>query len=149
MHMQKTFWIILALGALTMLSITCTNSTNASENERKAESFASPRIVDSNPSPAHILPQQSLKSFRLPEGYHMELVASEPMIKEPVAVAWDGNARMYVAQMETYMQDVNATGEQEPISRVMLLEDTNNDGKMDKSSVFIDKLRLPRMILCV
>src|SRR5205823_1054064 len=34
-------------------------------------------------------------------------------------------------------------------SRVMLLEDTNNDGKMDKSSVFIDKLLLPRMILCV
>jgi glucose/arabinose dehydrogenase len=76
----------------------------------------------------------------------MELVASEPMIKEPVAIAWDGNARMYVAQMETYMQDVDATGEQDSISRIMLLEDTDNDGKMDKSSVFIDKLRLPRMI---
>ncbi|MEJ7685006.1 MAG: hypothetical protein WKG06_45610 [Segetibacter sp.] len=43
----------------------------------------------------------------------MELVATEPMIKEPVAIAWDGDARMYVAQMETYMQDVNATGEQD------------------------------------
>ncbi len=71
------------------------------------------------------------------------------MITEPVAMAWDGNARMYVAQMETYMQDVDGTDEHEPRSRIMLLEDTNGDGKMDKSSVFIDKLMLPRMILCV
>ncbi len=79
----------------------------------------------------------------------MELVASDPMIREPVAIAWDGNAKMYVAEMDTYMQDVDGTGEHDPVSRVMLLEDTNNDGKMDKSSVFIDKLLLPRMILCV
>lgn len=148
--MQKTFWTVVALAALPLLIITCTNSTNAILNKQdEAEGFESPRIVDSNPSPAHLLPEQSLKTFRLPKGYHIELVASEPMVKEPVAIAWDGNARMYVAQMETYMQDVNATGEQDSISRIMLLEDTDNDGKMDKSSVFIDKLRLPRMILCV
>ena len=115
----------------------------------EAEGFASPRTVNPNPSPAPLSPEESLKTFRLPIGYHLELVASEPMIKEPVAIAWDGNARMYVAQMETYMQDVDATGEQEPISRIMLLEDTDDDGKMDKSSVFIEKLRLPRLILCV
>lgn len=147
--MQKTFLAVFAIAALPLLIITCTNSTNTNQNNEEAEGFASPRIVDSNPSPAHLSPAESLKSFRVPKGYHLELVASEPMIKEPVAIAWDGNARMYVAQMETYMQDVNATGEQEPISRVMLLEDSDNDGKMDKSSVFIDKLRLPRMLLCV
>ena len=79
----------------------------------------------------------------------MELVASDPMIKEPVAIAWDGNARMYVAEMSTYMQDVNGSHEHDPVSRVMLLEDTDNDGKMDRSSVFIDKLVLPRMLLCI
>ena len=79
----------------------------------------------------------------------MELVASDPMIREPVAIAWDGNARMYVAEMDTYMQDTDGTNEHAPISRVMLLEDTNHDGKMDKSSVFIDKLLLPRLLLCV
>ncbi len=94
-------------------------------------------------------PEQSLQKFVLPEGYHMELVASEPMITEPVAIAWDGNAKMYVAQMETYTQDADGTGTKDKKSRVMLLEDTNNDGKMDKSSVFIKDMVLPRMILCV
>src|SRR5215210_5423131 len=147
--MQKTFWTVAAIAALPLLIITCTNSTNTDQNNEEAEAFASPRVVDSNPSPAHLLPDQSLKTFRLPKGYHLEVVASEPMIKEPVAIAWDGNARMYVAEMLTYMQDADATGEQLNTSRVMLLEDTDNDGKMDKSSVFIDSLLLPRMILCV
>jgi hypothetical protein len=77
------------------------------------------------------------------------LVASEPMIVEPVAIAWDGNGRMYVAQMETYMQTVDAKGQEEPRSRVMLLEDMDDDGTMDKSSIFIDSLLAPRMLLCV
>ncbi|GAB4019448.1 hypothetical protein GCM10028773_22270 [Spirosoma koreense] len=107
-----------------------------------------PAFTD-NPSPAQLTPEQSLRSFRVPKGYHMELVASDPMIKEPVAIAWDGNAKMYVAEMDTYMQDVDGSHEHDPVSRIMLLEDTDNDGRMDKSSVFIDKLLLPRMILCV
>ncbi|MFI5131743.1 MAG: cytochrome C, partial [Chitinophagales bacterium] len=107
------------------------------------------RIFDSTPSVEYLDPEQSLKSFNLPAGYHLELVASEPMIKEPVAIAWDGNAKMYVAEMLTYMQDADASGEQTSVSRISLLEDTDNDGKMDKSSVFIDSLLLPRMILCV
>ncbi len=107
------------------------------------------RSFDSTPSVDYLSPEESLKSFNLPPGYRLELVASEPMIKEPVAIAWDGNARMYVAEMLTYMQDADASNEQKPISRMSLLEDTDNDGKMDKSTVFIDSLLLPRMILCV
>ena len=71
------------------------------------------------------------------------------MVQEPVAICWDGNGRMYVAEMNTYMKDANATGEFEPTSRIKLLEDTDGDGKMDKSTVFIDSLVLPRTILAV
>jgi hypothetical protein len=56
---------------------------------------------------------------------------------------------MYVAQLETYMQTVDASGQNEPLSRIMLLEDTNDDGRMDKASVFLDSLLSPRMLLCV
>ena len=121
-----------------------------------SNSFISNRVmkVDSVPKNLEfklvpLLPEQSLAKFIVPEGYHMELVASEPMITEPVAIAWDGNAKMYVAQMETYTQDTDGTGTKDPKSRVMLLEDTNSDGKMDKSSVFIKNMVLPRMLLCV
>jgi mono/diheme cytochrome c family protein/glucose/arabinose dehydrogenase len=71
------------------------------------------------------------------------------MISEPAALAWDGNGRLYVAQLETYMQTIDAKGQNEPRSRILLLEDTDNDGRMDKSSVFLDGLLSPRMLLCV
>jgi glucose/arabinose dehydrogenase len=49
--------------------------------------------------------------------------------------------------MRTYMQDADATGEQEPKSRISRHEDSDGDGKYDKHSVFIDNLLLPRMVL--
>ncbi len=106
-------------------------------------------VIDTNPPVTPLSPQASISRIQLPRGYHVELVASEPMVQEPVALAWDGNGRMYVAEMNTYMKDATATGEYEPASRIKLLEDTNGDGRMDKSTVFIDSLVLPRVILPV
>ena len=144
--MKRTFSIT-GLLLLCVIIFNCTVTKNTTAN--KTGNPYPTRTFDSTPSVDYLSPEQSLKTFNLPAGYHLELVASEPMIKEPVAIAWDGNARMYVAEMLTYMQDADATGEQRPVSRVLLLEDIDNDGKMDKSSVFIDSLLLPRMILCV
>lgn len=150
-----TYLLSLVIGFL-LAGTGCTEVTkdreaNATSNKiiKDEPGFAFPRKVDPNPATVPLSPEESLKTFRLPKEYHLELVASEPMISEPVAIAWDGNGRMYVAQMETYMQTIDAKGEGEPKSRIMLLEDTNDDGKMDKSSVFIDQLVTPRMLLCV
>ena len=106
-------------------------------------------IVDTNPSPAYLSPEESMKTFHLQKGYRLELVASEPMIDEPVAIAWDGNGRMFVAEMNTYMQDAEGSGEMSPVCKIKRLEDTNGDGKMDKVVVFIDSLLLPRLILAL
>ncbi|MDF1658164.1 MAG: discoidin domain-containing protein [Verrucomicrobiales bacterium] len=72
---------------------------------------------------------------------------TEPEIAEPVVCAFDGNGRLYVVEMRTYMQDADATGENEPTSRVSRHEDTNGDGVMDRHTVFADDLLLPRMVL--
>ena len=104
-------------------------------------------LFESTPTPAFLSPEESRQTIHVPDGYRLELVASEPMIEEPVTLAWDGNGRMYVAEMRTYVQDIDGTGTDLPLSRVMRLEDTDGDGKMDKSVVFIDSLVLPRMIL--
>ncbi|HEU4554052.1 MAG TPA: c-type cytochrome [Chitinophaga sp.] len=106
-------------------------------------------IVNPHPDPSYKSVKDAMRSIYLQPGYHLQLVASEPMVQEPVAIAWDGNACMYVAEMLTYMMDINGTDENKPVCRVSLLEDTNGDGRMDKSSVFIDSLVLPRMLLCV
>ncbi len=94
-------------------------------------------------------PEETLNSISVPDGFKLELVASEPMIEEPVAISWDPNGRLFVAEMRTYMQDVNGTGTDDPVSRISILEDIDGDGKMDKSTVFIDSLLLPRILLAL
>ena len=128
----------LCLATFSMILFSCSQQSNNNEP-----------VFNPHPTAAYLTPEESMKSIYLPKGYHIELVASEPVINEPVAITWDGNGRMYVAEMNTYMQDADATGEQQPTSRILRLEDTNNDGKMDKSTVFADSLLLPRMMQCV
>jgi len=141
---MKNIALILGLLCISFLIYNC----KGSKSSTKSQAVLDP-VFNPNPTGKYLSPQESMQTMHLPQGYHMELVASEPMIKEPVAIAWDGNSRMYVAEMLTYMQDANAKGEQQPVSRISLLEDTNHDGKMDKSTVFIDSLLLPRMLQTV
>ena len=83
----------------------------------------------------------------MPPGYHVELVASEPMIEEPILIDWDPDGRLWVVEQRGYMQDLTARpNEQAPLGRVSVLEDTDGDGKMDKKTVFMDGLILPRAL---
>lgn len=108
---------------------------------------ARPDKINPNPPSTYLSPEESMQTMQLPPGYHLELVASEPVIQEPVAIVWDGDGRMYVAEMRSYMQDINGTGEHLPVCRITRLEDTNGDGKMDTHTVYLDSLILPRMML--
>ena len=92
-------------------------------------------------------PAEELKTLQLPPGYHLELVLSEPDILEPMALSFDGNGRMLVVEMRTYMQDIEGTGELEPKSRVSRHESTRRDGVFDRHTVFADHLLIPRMVL--
>ena len=88
-------------------------------------------------------PQEEARSFLLPAGYRMELVAADPDINNPAVVEFDGNGRMYVAEFRSYMRDADATAEHEPTSRISRWESTKGDGVYDKHTVFVDKLVLP------
>jgi glucose/arabinose dehydrogenase/mono/diheme cytochrome c family protein len=99
------------------------------------------------PPPKALSPEASIATMQMPQGYRLEPVLTEPQIAEPVMVAFDGNGRMYVAEMRTYMLDAEGTGEQEPVSRVSRHEDTDGDGVYDRHTVFADKLLLPRILL--
>jgi mono/diheme cytochrome c family protein/glucose/arabinose dehydrogenase len=138
-HSLKLVFILLAIIMFGFVS--CERETKYQD-----EIYEKP-VIDPNPDAKNLTAEESLQKIYVPKGYKLELVASEPMIHEPVSIAWDGNGRMYVAQMMTYMQDVDASNENQPWSRISLLEDTDNDGKMDKSSVFIDSMVLPRIML--
>ena len=91
--------------------------------------------------PPVLSPEQEMKTFALPPGYRVELVASEPMVEDPVLIDWDSRGRMWVVEMLGYMPDLRASTEREPTGRVSVLEDRNGDGRMDAKTVF---LRPPR-----
>ncbi len=100
-----------------------------------------------DPPIEYLSPEASLMRFQLPPGYHLQLVAAEPTIAEPVMCVFDGDGRMYVAEMRTYMQDIDGTGTKQPTSRVSRLEDRDGDGVFEHRTVFADHLVLPRMLL--
>ena len=85
--------------------------------------------------------------FLLPPGYRIEPVLSEPAIKEPAAIAFDGNGRMFVLELRSYMQDADAAGELTPVSRISMHEDKDNDGLYETHHVFVDSLVFPRFVM--
>jgi putative heme-binding domain-containing protein len=92
-------------------------------------------------------PDDAIKTIEVPKGYRLECVASEPMVEEPAMIAFDPNGALFVCEWRTYMQDEHGSNQLDPVSRVVKLEDTDGDGKMDKRSVFIDNVILPRSVL--
>ena len=101
------------------------------------------------PPPKPLTPQEEMKTFKLPPGFHAELVASEPTIQAPIAISWDDQGRMYVVEMRSYMHDVDGTGEDQPTCRVSRLESTKGNGVYDKATVFVDNLVLPRTVMAL
>jgi mono/diheme cytochrome c family protein/glucose/arabinose dehydrogenase len=86
----------------------------------------------------------ALKSFTVADGYKIELFASEkefPDLANPAQIAFDNKGRLWVATMPTYPH--YKIGDKKPNDKLIILEDTNNDGKADKQTVFVDNLHIP------
>jgi putative membrane-bound dehydrogenase-like protein len=96
---------------------------------------------------APLSPKEEAQTFHLPPGYRVELVASEPMVIEPAMCNWDADGHLFVAELRTYVQDIDGTGTDEPRSRIVRLTDRDGDGRMDEAVTFVDGLVLPRMVL--
>ena len=91
-------------------------------------------------------PEDEMKTFSMPPGFRVELVASEPMIESPILMDFDPDGRLWVLEMLTFLPDTSGRDSREPLNRVSVLEDTNGDGRMDKKTVFADKLAMPRAL---
>lgn len=88
--------------------------------------------------------QASLSKFTLPEGFKIELFASElrfPDMAKPVQMTFDNKGRLWVAVTPTYPHYL--PGSARPNDKILILEDTDGDGKADKQTVFADGLNLP------
>lgn len=92
-------------------------------------------------------PAEELATFTVADGFRVELVASEPLVRDPVVAHFDAHGRLWVCEWRSYMKDVLATDESEPTGRVLVLHDRDGDGRMDDSTVFLDGQVLPRAVM--
>jgi putative membrane-bound dehydrogenase-like protein len=124
------------------------------------------QIPPPDDAPKPLSPTESMKQVKLPEGFRLQLVASEPLTHETTSVCWDTRGRMLVGELHGYnlegqydIDELNKTGKLDTKARrihasedskkkaaaetygtVKLLIDTNNDGVMDKAEVWIDHI---------
>jgi glucose/arabinose dehydrogenase/mono/diheme cytochrome c family protein len=97
-----------------------------------------------NGNPEYLYGQDALDQLSVPEGYKIEMFASEkefPNLANPVQLSFDNAGRLWVAVMPTYPHW--RPGDPKPNDKLLILEDTNGDGKADKETVFADQLHLP------
>jgi len=82
-------------------------------------------------------------TIRVAPGFDLELMAAEPLLASPVAIAWDEDGRLFVVEMRGYSEDRGAR-----LGRVRLLHDDDGDGRPDRATVFADDLAWPTAICC-
>lgn len=88
-------------------------------------------------------PVDALSTFQVLDGFKIEQAAAEPLVASPVAMEFDGNSRLYVVEMRDYSEQ-----DKDRLGRVRLLEDTDADGRFDKSTIFAEGLSWPTAITC-
>lgn len=107
--------------------------------------FSTINQPDLGPSPPKT-PEYQLKTFQLETGLDIQLVASEPLVQDPVFIQFDEFGRLWVVEMRGFMPDIDGLGESEPVGRINILEDTDGDGVMDSSTIYLDSLIMPRAL---
>lgn len=102
------------------------------------------KVSNKNGNPDYLYGQEAEKSLTVPEGYKVQLFASEkefPNLANPMQMSFDNQGRLWVATMPTY--PAYRPGDALPNDKILIYQDTNNDGRADKETVFADRLHLP------
>ena len=105
--------------------------------------FAS--ALSAAPLPSPLSPADAQKAFEVVPGLRVELVAAEPLVASPCAIAFDSKGRLFVAENRGY--PIGPKEGEKPAGVIALLEDTDGDGRMDKRTVFADGLTFPNGVL--
>lgn len=124
--------------------ISCFPKKNSTEQQ-----VVGSALIDNFETAPVISPEESVTKMILEEGFEIQLVAAEPELSSPVAMNFDDRNRMWVVEMEGYMTDTDGSEEDKKNGRIVILEDKNNDGRVDKRKVFLDSLVLPRALCLI
>ena len=142
--LAPTLALTLAFTLLSTLNLSgshsLTSSRAAAAEPKKAATADEviPRNQDKPPGPA-LSPAEAIAKMTVPEGFKVELVASEPELVNPVAMTFDERGRIWVTESFEYPRREAGPGR----DRVKTLEDTDGDGKVDKVTIFAEGLNIP------
>lgn len=103
-----------------------------------------PNYERRNPAPKvqeSLTPQQSMSLIQVPVGFELQLFAAEPDVVNPIYMNWDERGRLWVIETVDYPNEVK--NDDIGDDRIKILEDTNDDGKADKVTIFAEKLNIP------
>ena len=89
-----------------------------------------------------VSPEESMQHMVTPAGFKVELVVSEPELQaKPIFITWDERGRLWICETVDYPNELKTRGEGR--DRIRICEDTNGDGKIDRSKIFAEKLSIP------
>ncbi len=89
-----------------------------------------------------LAPAEAAAGFRVPAGFHVGVFAAEPEVRNPIAMAWDRRGRLWVAENYTYAERPDRF-DLRLRDRVLILEDSDGDGRADRRTVFTDDVQMP------
>ncbi len=95
---------------------------------------------------APLSPEESMKLIQIPPQFELQLFASEPDIINPIAMNWDEKGRLWILETVDYPNEINTT-DGVGNDRIKICEDTDNDGKADKFTVFAENLSVPTSLV--
>lgn len=144
--MNKRIFYTLLVFALTGILLNCMVVKTPAAHTGKGDTLIIQNGFETSPL---ISPEQSLNRMIVEDGFEVKLVASEPFVSAPVAMNFDNNNRIWAVEMQGYMPDPEGAGEDKPSGKIVILEDTNKDGIVDKRKVFLDSLVLPRALCLI
>jgi len=141
--MKIPHWLVLLvlLGSGGQLDLRLQAQEEPDQPERTIAERASrlPKVLPKSP-------QESLAEIELHEEFEVALVAAEPLIKDPVAIDFDEHSRMFVVELPPY-NGYAVEGFQTKGS-IRMLEDTDADGRFDKSTLYAEGLNYPTALAC-
>ena len=104
----------------------------------RGDDFPQPTNTEKSPGQA-MSPEEVCKTVNLPPGFHLSVFASEPDVQNPMAITTDDFGRLWIAENYTWAGQDAGNFDPNLRDRVVILEDTNGDGKSDKRKVFFDQ----------
>jgi putative membrane-bound dehydrogenase-like protein len=132
---RYSYLVVSFMGLLSIAAAVAWSQAPAQQPE-KDYSAELPRIAPKEPA-------EALKTFTVKPGFRIEQAATEPLVNDPVAMAFDENGRLFVVEMRDYSEQ-----DKESLGVIRLLVDTDEDGKFDQSTIYADQLSWPTAVAC-